>query len=80
MTFLLFLDIDGVLNHHQFVLARMARKERPVELHQRLDPECVKRLAELVTSLEWERSSESASFRSSVLGGRRWMEHVDRAA
>jgi len=29
---------------------------------------------------DWERSSESASFRSSVLGGRRWMEHVDRAA
>lgn len=41
----LFLDVDGVLNSHAFVLERGKRKRPPYELHERLDPGAVQRLA-----------------------------------
>lgn len=44
----LFLDIDGVLNHAAFTLAR---KERPpYEPHERLDGACVRRLGALLSA------------------------------
>jgi hypothetical protein len=47
----LFLDIDGVLNHHRFILWRGEHAKPPYELHQRLDPAAVKRLAHLLETM-----------------------------
>lgn len=54
-TLALFLDIDGVLNHHRFIQQHWARGERPDALHQRLDGECVRRLARLLGRVRAER-------------------------
>jgi hypothetical protein len=43
----LFLDVDGVLNSHLFVMRRGKLKPPPYALHERLDPDAVRRLASL---------------------------------
>jgi len=53
-TRVLFLDIDGVLNHNRFVVERMKTGRAPYTLPQRLDPVCVRRLGRLLDDLRQE--------------------------